>query len=195
MGDTGTAASPRRDAGWLTIPNVVTVLRFLLIVPVCVVLLRGGEGDWLPVLLLGVWASTDWIDGQLARRLDQVSVIGAKLDPFVDRLGTAIIAVVLTVIGALPLWMLVVLIVFDVASTLFGVKAAAEGRLPVTWVGKVRTFVLFTGLVALVAAVTVVPWLLVPAYALLVVGLVLHVWAATGYISSALRQRRERTAG
>ena len=39
-------------------------------------------------MLLGVWASTDWIDGQLARRLGQVSVIGAKLDPFVDRLGT-----------------------------------------------------------------------------------------------------------
>ncbi|GAA2172169.1 CDP-alcohol phosphatidyltransferase family protein [Agrococcus versicolor] len=186
--------STPRDAGWRTLPNLVTVLRFLLIVPVCVVLLRGGEGDWLPVVLLGVWASTDWIDGQLARRLDQVSVIGAKLDPFVDRLGTAIIAVVLAVIGALPLWMLAVLIVFDVASTLFGVKAAAEGRLPVTWVGKVRTFVLFLGLVSLVAAVTVAPWLLVPAYVLLVAGLVLHVWAAVGYISSALRQARERRA-
>jgi cardiolipin synthase len=186
--------STRRDAGWRTVPNLVTVLRFLLIVPVCVVLLQGGEGDWLPVVLLGVWASTDWIDGQLARRLDQVSVIGAKLDPFVDRLGTAIIAVVLAIVEALPLWMLAVLIVFDVLSTLFGVKAAAEGRLPVTWVGKLRTFVLFLGLVALVAAVTVVPWLLVPAHALLVVGLVLRVLAAVGYISSALQQGRERRA-
>lgn len=184
--------STPRDAGWATIPNLVTVLRFLLIVPVCVVLLQGGEGDWLPVVLLGVWASTDWIDGQLARRLDQVSVLGAKLDPFVDRLGTAIIAIVLAVVGALPWWMLAVLIVFDVAATLFGVKAAAEGRLPVTWVGKVRTFVLFTGLVALVAAVTIAPWLLVPAYALLGGGLVLHAWAAIGYVSSAVRQGRER---
>lgn len=184
--------STPRDAGWATIPNLVTVLRFLLIVPVCVVLLQGGEGDWLPVVLLGVWASTDWIDGQLARRLDQVSVLGAKLDPFVDRLGTAIIAVVLAVVGALPWWMLAVLIVFDVAATLFGVKAAAEGRLPVTWVGKVRTFVLFTGLVALVAAVTIAPWLLVPAYALLGGGLVLHAWAAIGYVASAVRQGRER---
>ena len=184
--------STPRDAGWATIPNLVTVLRFLLIVPVVVVLLRGGEGDWLPVVLLGVWASTDWIDGQLARRLDQASVIGAKLDPFVDRLGTAVIAVTLAVIGALQWWMLAVLIVFDVASTIIGVKAAAEGRLPVTWVGKVRTAVLFFGLVFLVAAVTVLPWLTIPANVLIVAGLVLHVWAATGYIASALRQGSER---
>jgi len=183
-----------RDAGWATIPNLVTVLRFLLIVPVCVVLLRGGEGDWLPVVLLGVWASTDWIDGQLARRLDQVSVIGAKLDPFVDRLGTAVIAVVLAIVGALPWWMLAVLLAFDVLATVLGVKAAAEGRLPVTWVGKVRTAVLFLGLVLLVAAVTVVPALHPVAFALLVAGLVLHVVSTVGYSVSAVRQGMARRA-
>lgn len=186
--------STPRDAGWATIPNLVTVLRFLLIVPVVVVLLQGGEGDWLPVVLLGVWASTDWIDGQLARRLDQVSVIGAKLDPFVDRLGTAVIAVTLAVVGALPWWMLAVLIAFDLLATVLGVKAAAEGRLPVTWIGKVRTAVLFFGLVLLVAAVTVLPWLLIPAYVLLVVGLVLHVISTVGYSISAVRQGKARRA-
>ncbi len=186
--------STPRDAGWATIPNLVTVLRFLLIVPVVVVLLQGGEGDWLPVVLLGVWASTDWIDGQLARRLDQVSVIGAKLDPFVDRLGTAVIAVTLAVVGALPWWMLAVLIAFDLLATVLGVKAAAEGRLPVTWIGKVRTAVLFFGLVLLVAAVTVLPWLLLPAYVLLVVGLVLHVISTVGYSISAVRQGKARRA-
>lgn len=186
--------STPRDAGWATIPNLVTVLRFLLIVPVCVVLLRGGAGDWLPVVLLGVWASTDWIDGQLARRLDQVSVIGAKLDPFVDRLGTAVIAVTLAVVGALPWWMLTVLIAFDLLATVLGVKAAAEGRLPVMWIGKVRTAVLFFGLVLLVAAVTVLPWLEIPAYVLLVVGLVLHVISTIGYSVSAVRQGIARRA-
>lgn len=186
--------STQRDAGWATIPNLVTVLRFLLIVPVVVVLLRGGEGDWLPVVLLGVWASTDWIDGQLARRLDQVSVIGAKLDPFVDRLGTAVIAVTLAVIGALPWWMLAVLIAFDLLATILGVKAAAEGRLPVTWVGKVRTAVLFFGLVLLVAGVTVLPWLEIPAFVLIVVGLVLHVISTVGYSVSAVRQGIARRA-
>ena len=186
--------STPRDAGWATIPNLVTVLRFLLIVPVCVVLLRGGEGDWLPVVLLGVWASTDWIDGQLARRLDQVSVIGAKLDPFVDRLGTAVIAVVLAIVGALPWWMLAVLLAFDVLATVLGVKAAAEGRLPVTWVGKVRTAVLFLGLVLLVAAVTVLPWLHPIAMVLLVAGLALHVVSALGYSISAVRQGIARRA-
>ncbi|SDH88955.1 CDP-alcohol phosphatidyltransferase family protein [Agrococcus jejuensis] len=186
--------STQRDAGWATIPNLVTVMRFLLIVPVVVVLLQGGEGDWLPVVLLGVWASTDWIDGQLARRLDQVSVIGAKLDPFVDRLGTAVIAVTLAVIGALPWWMLAVLIAFDLLATILGVKAAAEGRLPVTWIGKIRTAVLFFGLVFLVAAVTVLPWLTIPAYVLLVVGLVLHVISTVGYSISAVRQGIARRA-
>lgn len=186
--------STPRDAGWATIPNLVTVLRFLLIVPVVVVLLRGGEGDWLPVVLLGVWASTDWIDGQLARLLDQVSVIGAKLDPFVDRLGTAVIAVTLAAIGALPWWMLAVLIVFDLLATVLGVKAAAEGRLPVTWIGKIRTAVLFFGLVFLVAGVTVLPWLEIPAFVLLVVGLVLHVISTIGYSVSAVRQGIARRA-
>lgn len=186
--------STQRDAGWATIPNLVTLLRFLLIVPVVVVLLRGGDGDWLPVVLLGVWASTDWIDGQLARRLHQVSVIGAKLDPFVDRLGTAVIAVTLAVIGALPWWMLAVLMAFDLLATILGVKAAAEGRLPVTRIGKVRTAVLFSGLVLLVAAVTVLPWLHVPAFVLLVVGLVLHVVSTVGYSISAVRQGLARRA-
>lgn len=186
--------STPRDAGWATIPNLVTVLRFLLIVPVVVVLLRGGEGDWLPVVLLGVWASTDWIDGQLARLLDQVSVIGAKLDPFVDRLGTAVIAVTLAAIGALPWWMLAVLIVFDLLATVLGVNAAAEGRLPVTWIGKIRTAVLFFGLVFLVAGVTVLPWLEIPAFVLLVVGLVLHVISTIGYSVSAVRQGIARRA-
>ncbi|QCR18827.1 CDP-alcohol phosphatidyltransferase family protein [Agrococcus sp. SGAir0287] len=186
--------STPRDAGWATIPNLVTVLRFLLIVPVVVVLLRGGEGDWLPVVLLGVWASTDWIDGQLARRLGQVSVIGAKLDPFVDRLGTAVIAVTLAVIGALPWWMLAVLLAFDVLATVLGVKAAAEGRLPVTWVGKVRTAVLFVGLVLLVAAVTVLPALHPVAFVLLVAGLALHVVSTVGYSVSAVRQGIARRA-
>src|SRR5690625_7426651 len=74
--DDARPATGRPD--WATIPNAVTLLRFLLLAPVCW-MLAGGRPDPLDVILMLVWASTDWVAGLLARALDQTSRSGPLL--------------------------------------------------------------------------------------------------------------------
>ena len=57
-------ADVAHDRVW-TVPNAITLLRLALLAPVCWFILTGTQGSWLPVILLGVWASTDWVDGLL----------------------------------------------------------------------------------------------------------------------------------
>src|SRR3712207_2488854 len=71
----------------LTVPNVLSLLR-LAGVPLFVGLLLGPQHDLLAVLVLALSGLTDWLDGKLARWLDQSSRLGELLDPAVDRLYT-----------------------------------------------------------------------------------------------------------
>ena len=80
----------------LTLPNLITLLR-LAGIPVFVWLLFGPERDIPAAFLLGGLGATDWVDGFLARRLNQTSELGRILDPTVDRLLilTAIVSLLL----------------------------------------------------------------------------------------------------
>ena len=172
-----------------TIPNAVTLLRLLLLVPVCWFVWTGVRGSWLPVVLLAVWASTDWVDGLLARLLDQRSKMGEWLDPFTDRLGIWGLALTLSVSGVIGWWVLGVIVALDMIVAFSAAKAARAGELGVSWIGKARTAVLFVAVLLVVMGATV--W--EPAdgvgQVLLIVGVVLHVIAAAGYIAQAHRHR------
>ena len=125
----------------LTIPNAVSTLRFLG-VGVFLWLLFGAGDQTVAAVLLGVLGATDWVDGQLARRLHQVSRIGKVLDPAVDRVlvGAAVIAVI--VHGAVPLWfgLLTVSREAVVAGTVLVLAALGARRIDVLWIGKAGTF-------------------------------------------------------
>jgi CDP-diacylglycerol--glycerol-3-phosphate 3-phosphatidyltransferase len=79
-----------------TLPNLLTLLRIVLI-PVLVVVyyLPGKWAPLLSALVFGLAAVTDWLDGYLARRLRQLSVFGAFLDPVADKLMVAVALVLL----------------------------------------------------------------------------------------------------
>ncbi|MBP1632754.1 MAG: phosphatidylglycerophosphate synthase, partial [Acidobacteria bacterium] len=64
----------------LTIPNVISLAR-LAMVPLFLWLLFGADSPLAAGLLLGAIGATDWVDGFLARRLNQVSELGKLLDP------------------------------------------------------------------------------------------------------------------
>ena len=85
----------------LTAPNVVTFIRFLLI-PIFLWLLFGAKQEVAALVVFAIASCTDWVDGQLARRTNQVSKLGKLLDPLVDRflLAAGVIAIVL--LGRLP---------------------------------------------------------------------------------------------
>jgi len=96
-----------------TVANTVTVLR-LILVPFFFAVLINGQNNVLAFVLFAVAASTDWLDGQIARRTGTVTAIGQAIDPLVDRLLIAAGVLGLYVVHRLPLWILVVLVARDV---------------------------------------------------------------------------------
>ncbi|MGH8980436.1 MAG: CDP-alcohol phosphatidyltransferase family protein [Acidimicrobiales bacterium] len=127
----------------LTAANAVTVLRLAGVGVFCWLLFGAGE-QTAAAILLGVLGATDWVDGQLARRLHQVSTVGKVLDPAADRVlvGTAVIAVI--VHGAVPVWFGVLTIAREVlvSGTVLALAALGARRIDVLWIGKVGTFAL-----------------------------------------------------
>jgi cardiolipin synthase (CMP-forming) len=139
----GSEADPdtTREDRVLTAANAVTTLRFAGVGVFCWLLFADGQ-QTAAAILLGVLGATDWVDGQLARRLHQVSRIGKILDPAVDRVlvGTAVIAVI--VHGAVPLWFGLLTVVREavISATVLVLAALGARRIDVLWIGKAGTF-------------------------------------------------------
>ncbi len=144
-------AAPSDSAVW-TIPNVLSALRIALI-PVFVVLIVDDDTTFSGILLFAVVASTDWVDGFVARRLGQVSELGKILDPTADRLAIAAGLIALSVRGAFPWWAALLILARDVVVLSVGVVALLRRRvrLEVRPIGKVATF-------SLMAAITWISW-------------------------------------
>ncbi|TFG37559.1 MAG: CDP-diacylglycerol--glycerol-3-phosphate 3-phosphatidyltransferase [Syntrophobacterales bacterium] len=95
----------------MNIPNLLTLLRIIL-VPVIVILLM--RGSFLFALILFVAAGiTDCLDGFLARVLNQQTVLGAYLDPLADKALIATSFVTLSILGIIPGWLVVIVISRD----------------------------------------------------------------------------------
>lgn len=148
----GEDTGDRTTVGVLTVPNAISVLR-LLSVPLFAVLALRDQTVWALVVLAMAGAS-DWLDGRLARMLDQRSRLGELLDPAADRLFILATLVVLTVTGAVPLWLVLVIVGRDVLLTvvLVVLVRAGVGPLPVHFVGKAGTFALLYALPLLLLA-------------------------------------------
>lgn len=169
---------------WVTIPNALTLLRLVLLLPVCWMLVDEGP-DALSVILLLVWASTDWLDGMLARRLHQTSRTGEILDPVADRIGLIGIVVSLALTGLLPWSVLLVIAAGDVVATALAGREAMRGGIGVSRIGKVRTAVLMSAVLLLAAAGAWAPGVVPAVLVLMWIGVALHLLASIGYVVSA----------
>lgn len=129
----------------LTLPNALSALR-LLGVPLFLWLVL-TERDGLAVAVLMVSGVTDYLDGVIARRWDQMSRVGALLDPAADRLYILATLVGLTVRDVIPLWLTLLLVGRDLflAMTLPVLRQHGYGPLPVHYLGKAATFNLLSG--------------------------------------------------
>jgi cardiolipin synthase len=128
---------------WLTVPNVLSLLR-LAGVPLFLWLLLGAQHDLLAVLVLALSGITDWLDGKLARWLDQSSRLGELLDPAVDRLYTLSTLLAFGLREIVPWWVVAVLIGRDVVLglTLPVLRRYGYGPPPVHYLGKAATLCL-----------------------------------------------------
>jgi cardiolipin synthase len=125
-----------------TVPNLLSLLR-LLLVPVFLVLIVTGHPIWAFTVLV-VASITDYLDGYFARKLGQVTRLGALLDPAADRLYIFATLIGLAVTGSIPSWLPVVVIARDVvlAFTIPVLASRNYGPLPVHFFGKAGTFAL-----------------------------------------------------
>lgn len=132
----------------INIPNAVSILRLLLI-PGFVWLALIDQTAWAGALL-GFIGATDWIDGYLARRLDQVTEVGKMLDPIADRLAVAVAVVLGLVVGVLPAWFGWGIIVREIVIGAGAVYGWTKGvrRLDVRWLGKLATLLLYFAITA-----------------------------------------------
>ncbi len=135
------------DRRVLTIPNAISFAR-LLCAPLFLWLLFDAEERTASFLLLGGLGATDWVDGWIARRFDQGSVLGKVLDPVADRILLLTATVALMVDGAVPTWVGVLVLVREaiVSAGTLALAAAGAARIDVQWTGKAATFALMFAL-------------------------------------------------
>lgn len=135
-----------------SIPNLLSLLR-LLLVPVFLWLLLADYLVWALVVLAAAGAS-DWLDGVIARKFNQITELGKVLDPAADRLYIFATLIGLTINGNIPLWFAVVIIARDVMLLLVYPLLATHGYgpLPVHFLGKAGTFALLYALPLLLMA-------------------------------------------
>jgi cardiolipin synthase len=131
--------------GIATLPNLITMVR-LLMLPVFVVMLLANEQRAGAALLLGVLGMTDWVDGWVARTFNQTSQFGMVFDPFVDRALFVVGTGSVLLDGGVPLWFCASILFREVfvglmmlVGTMFGMK-----RFAVSIWGKRYTFLLMT---------------------------------------------------
>lgn len=142
-----------------TLPNLISFLR-LCLVPLYLVLLLGGQ-DVAATVAFAIAASTDWVDGQIARRTHSVSKLGQLLDPAVDRILMMAGVIGLFLVGRLPLWIILLVVVRDlllICGSGWLIKRYRI-RIAVIYPGKVATTFLFVGFAGLLLNCPLVPGL------------------------------------
>ena len=172
-----------------TLPNLLSLLR-LALVPVFLVLII-TEQSLAAFLVLALASFTDWLDGYLARKLNQITRIGALLDPAADRLYIFATLIGLAVTGSIPAWLPVVVIARDVllAFTIPVLASRNYGPLPVHFFGKAGTFALLYAFPLLLLADwwTAAQFIILPiAWAFALWGVALYWYAGFLYVKQVL---------
>lgn len=110
----------------MTLPNIITIGRFLAVPAVLYAMMSGAMGLALVLFLLA--GLSDAVDGIIARRFDQGSALGARLDPLADKLLLVSVYIVLCALGHLPVWLIVLVVLRDVMILAAVAVAARTGR-------------------------------------------------------------------
>jgi len=133
-------AAPRVGSRVVTVPNALSFLRLLGVPLFLWLILTSRDGAAILVLMVAGW--TDYFDGKIARKYNQVSRLGQILDPAADRLYILSTLIGLTIRDVIPLWLPAVLLGRDLvlATTLPVLRKHRYGPLPVSFIGKAATF-------------------------------------------------------
>ncbi|MGI6113048.1 MAG: CDP-diacylglycerol--glycerol-3-phosphate 3-phosphatidyltransferase [Mahellales bacterium] len=137
----------------MNLANKITTLRILLI-PVFLIFLMGNLplGQYIAAIIFIVAASTDSLDGYIARKRNQVTTIGKFLDPLADKLFITSALISLVGLGKISAIIAIIIVSREFIITGFRVIAASEGIvIAASWWGKVKTITQIVAIVAILA--------------------------------------------
>ncbi len=182
-----------KNAVW-NLPNIISFARLLVLLPLTVYLLLRTEFQWalLTMVLLG---GTDWLDGFVARRLNQVTEFGKNMDPIADRISIVVIGCALVSVKLVPLYLVVIIASVDgllliMAAILFRVPPPV----PVSWAGKGRTALILMALpLSILGAALSSPGVETAAVIVLAIGTVGHVVVGISYAVAMFNLARKGT--
>ena len=189
-----------------TLANVISFIR-LLMIPIYFVLLM-LDYSIAASLVFGIAAATDCVDGQIARRTNTVTKLGKVLDPAVDRLLMIMGVLGVFIVGRLPLWIIMVVLIRDLLLLCGGafILDKYNVRIDVIYPGKVVTTLLFVGFFGLmmnwplVPGIDIVEWEWLPGLCsgqvswgiwCVYLGLIMGVGTTAYYIVTAIRKTNE----
>jgi CDP-diacylglycerol--glycerol-3-phosphate 3-phosphatidyltransferase len=189
------AAGDGPASDW-NLANIITIVRILL-APLFIWLLiadghAGGPLRWLAAVLFVVAIVTDSVDGRLARSRNLVTNLGILLDPIADKVLTGGALVGLSLLGELPWWVTVVILVREIGITVFRFAVLSDRVVPASRGGKLKTVL---QAVAITAALLPLPqllggWMNVVNTVLMTAALLLTVVTGIDYLVQAYRRNR-----
>ncbi|EET61768.1 CDP-diacylglycerol--glycerol-3-phosphate 3-phosphatidyltransferase [Marvinbryantia formatexigens DSM 14469] len=168
----------------MNLPNKLTTLRMILIVPFVICMILGGDGNlrFLALAIFVIASITDWLDGYLARKNHLVTNFGKFMDPLADKLLVSAAMICLVELGRLPAWIVIIIISREFAISGFRLIASDNGIvIAASWWGKFKTTAQMIMIILLIADLggvfavleQIFIWL---ALALTVVSLVDYIW-------------------
>ncbi|WP_435300026.1 CDP-alcohol phosphatidyltransferase family protein [Timonella sp. A28] len=171
-----------------TVPNAISAVRLLLI-PVFAVLIATHHDVWA-LVVVAFSSISDWADGYIARRFNQVTELGKILDPIADRCFILVTLIAFVARDIVPWWLLVLVFLRDLVMLVLVSAIAKKGHKPmaVTYVGKAATlFLLVAFPLFILAGIGEVPQdvgqlIRSIAWVSAVVGVVLYVLSAAQYL-------------
>lgn len=136
------------------IPNLISVLRIILLIPVCFLMLTNFESkNTLLIILVLCMYFSDLLDGFIARRFNQVSEFGKVIDPLADKISVIVISLLLLYLGKIPFWFVIIVVMRDLFIIGFGMylDKKKDIRLMSNFPGKIAVFSI--GLIILLAII------------------------------------------
>lgn len=178
------------------LPNAITIVR-ILCAPVFLWMLladAGADGAlrWWAAVLFIVAIATDGIDGHLARKHDIVTDLGKLLDPIADKVLTGFAFIGLSILGELPVWAVVVVLVREIGITVHRLVVASSHVVAAAWMGKLKTVAQAVALsLALLPLWTVVgEWIHVVNTVTMWVAVILTIASGIDYVVTEVRGSR-----
>jgi len=180
------------DRVW-NVPNVLSFIR-LALVPLFLFLIITAQ-DALALVVLVVSSLSDYLDGLIARRFNQITRLGQLLDPAADRLFIFAALIGLAARGVIPWWLFLVIVGREIMLVVLGIISAnyGFGPLPVHHLGKVATAALYYALPILMLgqAFPAIAELTDPiGWAFVLWGAFLYWWAGLIYVAQSVRISR-----